>query len=263
MAISLGPIRKAGQVFGIDLESLFTDEENKSLEGFEGFSPTVKVVEQHQGRSPSTLTYMAPKTPPKTVTFELAPKTSSAIDTSTTTPAATTPAATTPATVSQPAALPTQTETTYEEPAVEEKAQRLLSSFIGPLGTAGSIGAEGIGRAQEYGYSPEQIKSMAQAEGLTFGDQAAQQLGVRTLAQTYAAPQTTAAPSAPAATATTPKPTASSPISAFATSPSSGAIGLAGLQRAAEAKGITVQQAANRAINQGLTLGAAAAKKYK
>ena len=258
MAISLGPSRKAGQVFGIDLESLFTDEENKSLEGFEGFSPTVKVVEQYQGRSPSTLTYMAPKTPPKTVTFELAPKTSSAIDTSTTTPAATTPA-----TVSQPAALPTQTETTYEEPAVEEKAQRLLSSFIGPLGTAGSIGAEGIGRAQEYGYSPEQIKSMAQAEGLTFGDQAAQQLGVRTLAQTYAAPQTTAAPSAPAATATTPKPTASSPISAFATSPSSGAIGLAGLQRAAEAKGITVQQAANRAINQGLTLGAAAAKKYK
>ncbi len=257
MAISLGSRRKAGQVFGIDLEGLFTEDEDKGLQGFEGFSPTVKVVEQYQGRSPSTLTYQNPKTPPKTVTFELAPKLPSAVE-----PSTTTPTDTGSSTAGQQVTPPAQTAP-VEQPAVEEKAKRLISSFIGPLGTAGSIGAEGIGRAQEYGYSPEQIKSMAQAEGLTFGDQAAQQLGVRTLAQTYSAPQTAAAPSTPAATVTAPKPTASSPISAFATSPSSGAIGLAGLQRAAEAKGITVQQAANRAVKQGITLGAAAAKKYK
>lgn len=302
MAISLGSPRKAGEIFGLDLEGLFAEGEDGTVEGFEGFTPSIKVVEQYQGRSPSTLTYKNPKTPPKTVTFELAPKLPSAVDTDAGTTADTGAGAGTGVSTGGQQYVP------QEEPAVEEKADRLLSSFIGPLGTSGSIGAMGVGRAQEYGYSPEEIKSMAQEEGLTFGEQAAKGLGINTNVQSYTGPQATSgamglaavekarmaglsdeairslaqqqglkfgeaaasslgagsaqtyqapapAPSQPAAA-----PTASSSIASFAASPSGGSIGVAGLQRAAEAKGITLEQAARRAAKQGLTLGAGAQK---
>lgn len=300
MAISLGSPRKAGEIFGLDLEGLFAEGEDGTVEGFEGFSPTIKVTEQYQGRSPSTLTYKNPKTPPKTVTFELAPKLPSAVSADTDTGAATG--------TSGGGVTGGQQYTPQEEPTVEEKADRLLSSFIGPLGTAGSIGAMGVGRAQEYGYSPEEIKSKAQEEGLTFGEQAARGLGINTDVQSYTggaatpgamglaavqkaqqaglsdeairslaqqqglkfgeaaasalgagAAQTYQAP-APAQPTQSSAPTASSSIASFASAPSGGSIGLAGLQRAAEAKGITLEQAARRASKQGLTLGAAAQK---
>lgn len=307
MAISLGSFRKAGELFGLDLEGLFAEDEDGTVEGFEGFSPTLKVTEQYQGRSPSTLTYKSPKTPPRTVTFELAPKLPSAVSEDTDT-GATTDTSGEGVTEDTPQEEPMVEVPMVEVPMIEEKADRLLSSFIGPLGTAGSIGAMGVGRAQEYGYSPEEIKSKAQEEGLTFGEQAAKGLGINTNVQSYTggaatpgamglaavqraqqaglsdeairslaqqqglkfgkaaasalgagAAQTYQA-SAPAQPKQSSAPRASSSIASFASAPSGGSIGLAGLQRAAAAKGITLGQAARRASNQGLTLGAAAQK---
>jgi hypothetical protein len=56
-----------------------------------------------------------------------------------------------------------------------EKADMLLSSFIGELGdkTGGTIGAMGVGQAMGYGYTKPEILAKAKQEGLTFGQQAA------------------------------------------------------------------------------------------
>ena len=146
-------LRKAGGAFGLDLAGLFEDEEGQPTEGFNGFAPSFRVESQLKGRSPSTMTYKAPKTPSRTAVFELAPK--------------------------PPSLIGAGTAVGEKEP-IQQKADRLLSSFIGTGGKAGSIGAEGIGAAKEYGYTPEQILSKAKTEGLTFGEQAARSLGINT-----------------------------------------------------------------------------------
>ena len=61
----------------------------------------------------------------------------------------------------------------------EEILDRTLSSFIGS-GSGSAIGAQGIGRAQEYGYSDADIRAMAKQEGLKFGENAARSLGLNT-----------------------------------------------------------------------------------
>ena len=273
-------LRKAGKIFGFDLASLFEDEEGGAVEGFEGFAPTFRVESQLKGRSPSTMTYKAPKTPSRTATFELAPKLSSAIGGET----------------------QTSTGGKEEEAPVQEKADRLLSSFIGEGGTAGSIGAMGVGRAMEFGYTPEEILGKARAENLTFGEQAARGLGISTDLKGYTGEGATAGalgqasvermraqglsddairslaqqqglkfgesaarnlgvgaaqtyqPPAPAAPA----------IASYAAPPSqggtAGAIGLAGIERAAREQGISTAEAARRAVAQGTRLGAAAQK---
>lgn len=159
-------LRKAGGAFGLDLAGLFEDEEGQPVEGFEGFAPTLRIESQLKGRSPSTLTYKAPKTPSRTAVFELAPKPPSLMGEG---GGASTVNANLP-----------QAQKEEEKKKVEEKADRLLSSFIGAGGKAGSIGAEGIGAAKQYGYTPEQILSKAKTEGLTFGEQAARSLGINT-----------------------------------------------------------------------------------
>jgi len=145
--------RRAGVLFGIDLKGLFEDEDEGGG-GLSGFVPT-KTAYQLKGRSPSTLTYKAASTPSREVTqFELAPSLSKA-----------------------PSAAETG-ETT-------EKADRLLSSFITDMGDPNKkvLGAQGLGAAMEYGYSPEEVKSMAKSEGMTFGEQAAKSLGISELTQ--------------------------------------------------------------------------------
>jgi len=145
--------RPAGGRFGIDLAGLFKDEEGDGG-GFQGFFSPQQVTSYYQGRSPSTLTYKAAKTPPQTVTsgvFKLADNI---------------------------AKLPTAAQE-------EEKANRLLSSFIGEMGdpSKGVIGATGLGRAMEYGYSQEDILAKAKEEGIGFGEQAAKTLGLSNLGQ--------------------------------------------------------------------------------
>jgi len=59
-----------------------------------------------------------------------------------------------------------------------EPEDRFLRSFIGEMGDpAGkTIGAMGVGRAMEYGYTKPEILAKAQQEGITFGEQAARGL---------------------------------------------------------------------------------------
>lgn len=82
---------------------------------------------------------------------------------------------TTPAPDPAPAPAPTPTPV---KPVVQEKADRLLSSFIGELGQPGTIGAMGVGRALEYGYTKPEIITKARVENLDFGEQAAKGLGL-------------------------------------------------------------------------------------
>lgn len=281
-------LRKAGGAFGLDLAGLFEDDEGNPVEGFDGFAPTFRVESQLKGRSPSTMTYKAPKTPSRTAVFELAPKPPSLVGEGST-----------------GGTTPTTPELEEEKKPVEEKANRLLSSFIGEGGTSGAIGAMGVGRAQEYGYTNDEILSKARAENLKFGEQAARALGLNTNTSSYiggggtegalgsaavermrsqgladdairslaqqqglkfgenaarmlnVGATQTYQPPAPA-----PAP-APAPIVSYASSSAQqsnpGAIGLAGIQRAAAAQGISAQEAARRAVAQGTQLGAAAA----
>ena len=75
------------------------------------------------------------------------------------------------------------TEETPEETPEEIPEDRFLRSFIGEMGDQDVLGAQALGRAQEYGYSTEDIMQKAQEEGLTFGEQAAKSLGVSNLGQ--------------------------------------------------------------------------------
>lgn len=277
-------VRKAGGNFGIDLASLFEDEDAEFAEGFEGFAPTFRMESQLKGRSPSTLTYKAPKTPSRTAVFELGPKPSEMIGAGDTTVNVN---------------IPTAQE--REKDPIKQKADRLLSSFIGDAGTGGAIGAMGVGRAQEYGYSNEDILAKARAENLKFGEQAARGLGIDTDLKGYTGAGSTAGALgmsavermrsqgladeairslaqqqglkfgesaaqslgvSPAQTYQPPAP-APAPIVSYASSSAQqsnpGAIGLAGIERAAAAQGISTQEAARRAVAQGTRLGEAAA----
>lgn len=201
--------------------------------------------------------------------------------------------------------LPTPRGTAPEPEPTEQqvKADRLLSSFIGEKGTSESIGAKGVGRALEYGYTPEQIIGKAKTENLTFGEQAARGLGIQTTLSSYTggdategalglkaiermrakglsnaaiqslaqqqglkfgqkaaqnlgvgSAQTYSVPAAAPAAASS-----SAPISSYVGSGgTSGSVGLAAIQRAAAAQGISQQEAARRAKAQGSNLGAAA-----
>jgi hypothetical protein len=276
--------RKAGLTFGLDLAGLFDDEEGQPTEGFEGFAPTFRVESQLKGRSPSTLTYKAPQTPSRTAVFELAPKPSAL-------PGESAPQA------------PQAQKEQVKEP-VKEKANRLLSSFISEGYGPGAIGAMGVGKAQEYGYSNQDILGKARVEGLKFGEQAARGLGINTDLGSYRSGDATPGalgltavesmrsqgladeaikglaqqqglkfgPSAASSLGVSSNqvyqpPAAPSPsISSYASSSSGGGtegyIGLAGLERAAAAQGISMQEAARRAVSEGTRLGSSAMSLY-
>jgi hypothetical protein len=76
-------VRRAGDMFGLDLASLFDDdaEGEEGTSGFEGFTPEFAIRSQRIGRSPSTLRYKAPLTQPGEAIFKLAESVPSAIST--------------------------------------------------------------------------------------------------------------------------------------------------------------------------------------
>ncbi len=160
-------MRKAGNIFGIDLAGLF-DEEGETTEGFEGFAPTFRMTSNLKGRSPSTSTYKAPYQPSRTAEFTLGPRPAGGASIGDINVNIADAMRSVPTAPAKPA------------PKKEEILDRTLSSFIGSGGGGGAIGAQGIGRAQEYGYSDSDIRAMAQQEGLKFGENAARSLGINT-----------------------------------------------------------------------------------
>lgn len=90
-------VRRAGQLFGLDLSSLFSDEgegEDGVASGFEGFVPEFAIRQQRIGRSPSTLQYKAPLTQPGEAVFRLTEQLPSAVAAPAATAAAPAPQAT-------------------------------------------------------------------------------------------------------------------------------------------------------------------------
>lgn len=160
-------MRKAGNIFGIDLAGLF-DEEGETTEGFEGFAPTFRMTSNLKGRSPSTSTYKAPYQPSRTAEFTLGPRPAGGASIGDINVNIADAMRSVPTAPAKPA------------PKKEEEIlDRTLSSFIGS-GSGSAIGAQGIGRAQEYGYSDADIRAMAKQEGLKFGENAARSLGLNT-----------------------------------------------------------------------------------
>jgi hypothetical protein len=159
-------VRKAGSKFGFDLAGLF-DDEAEGTTSLDGFAPSFSMKTMYKGRSPSTLTYKAPKNPARIAEFSLTPE----------------GVGSTAGTVTSAVGMPTVVK--EEKAATPEKANRLLSSFIGELGdpSKGTLGALGLGRALEYGYTPEQVLAKAKQEGIGFGEEAAKTLGLSELTQ--------------------------------------------------------------------------------
>jgi len=148
--------------FGINLLDLFKeDEEGKSYEfnGFEGLAPQFKTSNLEKGRG-GVLGYKVLPNAPKfsrTSVFSLAPE---------------------PLGGGGGAPTPVPPE---EEPFEE----RFLTSFIDEMGdpSKGVIGAMGVGRALEHGYTKEDVIKKAALEGIGFGEQAAKSLGLSDLSQ--------------------------------------------------------------------------------
>ena len=295
-------MRKAGNIFGLDLAGLF-DEEGETTEGFEGFAPTFK------GRSPTTATYKAPYQPSRTAEFTLGPRSSSSSIGDININLADAVRGTGGGGGGTQAPLPPMM-------LPKKDLDRTLRSFMGS-NAGGGIGAAGIGRAQEYGYSDEKIRALGQKEGVRFGEQAARSLGINTettsasggdstagalgaaavqrlrdrgladeairslakqqgmkfgaaaaadlgvgqgmIYQGQAAAAPTPAAPAPAAPSYTPAAQAISQVYQKPSYNSGGAaIGAAGLERMAAARGISFAQARSQAQSAGMRIGAAA-----
>jgi len=150
--------------FGINLLDLFKeDEEGKSYEfnGFEGLAPQFKTSNLEKGRG-GVLGYKVSANAPKfsrTSVFSLAP---------------------------EPLGGGGGGEASTPVPPEEEPfEERFLTSFIDEMGdpSKGVIGAMGVGRALEHGYTKEDVIKKAALEGVGFGEQAAKSLGLSDLSQ--------------------------------------------------------------------------------
>ena len=150
--------------FGINLLDLFKeDEKGTSYEfnGFEGLAPQFKTSNLEKGRG-GVLGYKVSPNAPKfsrTSVFSLAP---------------------------EPLGGGGGGEASTPVPPEEEPfEERFLTSFIDEMGdpSKGVIGAMGVGRALEHGYTKEDVIKKAALEGVGFGEQAAKSLGLSDLNQ--------------------------------------------------------------------------------
>ena len=137
-------LRTAGGVFGLDLASLFSDEEEKK-EGAEGFLPqfTQKAIQKGRG---GVLGYQAFRTPTTVSTFELTPKEGATLEV-TDKPAL--PAAAAPATTVKETELEKEPTPTRES----------LGSIAAKWGPTGLFGKQDYYKALEVGYKPEEIRT--------------------------------------------------------------------------------------------------------
>jgi len=202
--------------FGINLQDLFKEDEEGTgyeFDGFEGLAPQFRTSNLEKGRG-GVLGYKTSPNAPKfsrTSEFSLVPE---------------------PRGDGGVAPTPTPPVEEEEEEVLEEEPleERFLTSFIGDMGdpNKGVIGAMGVGRALEHGYTKEDVIRKAKLEGVGFGEQAAKSLGLSDLSQYQGSGAT------------------------------SGTIGLTALSEARMA-GLSDELIKNLAKQQGLNFGAGAA----
>ena len=162
-------LRKAGMIFGLDLASLF-DKEDDEDEAYSDFAPGVEFEKTTKGKGGGL--YMRPQpVTGETTRLKFLPREAQIM---------------TPGELSINLSAPSIQNLTNQmmdkeiEEEEEEILDRPLASFIGSGGGGSAIGAQGIGRAQEYGYSDSDIRAMARQENLKFGENAARSLGINT-----------------------------------------------------------------------------------
>ena len=161
-------LRLAGLKFGLDLASLF-DKEDDEDEAYSDFAPGVEFEKTTKGKGGGL--YMRPQpVTGETTRLKFLPREAQIMS-----PAELSINLSAPAIQN----LTNQMMDKEEEEEEEEILDRTLASFIGS-GSGSAIGAQGIGRAQQYGYSDADIRAMAQQEGLKFGENAARSLGIST-----------------------------------------------------------------------------------
>ena len=210
-------VRRAGDMFGLDLASLFDDdaEGEEGTSGFEGFTPEFAIRSQRIGRSPSTLRYKAPLTQPGEAIFKLAESVPSAISidnqvnapsTSNATAAPTTPAQDYSAIfggLSQQIsdlqrALNEQTQTSVttdtsggqQDQGQQDQGQQdqgqpapTYSSFVG--GDPNKGGIQSVSSALAAGITPSQIRTQANQANISFTPAAATQVARATNIQQF------------------------------------------------------------------------------
>ena len=210
-------VRRAGDMFGLDLASLFDDdaEGEEGTSGFEGFTPEFAIRSQRIGRSPSTLRYKAPLTQPGEAIFKLAESVPSAISidnqvnapsTSNATAAPTTPAQDYSAIfggLSQQIsdlqrALNEQTQTSVttdtsggqQDQGQQNQGQQdqgqpapTYTSFVG--GDPNKGGIQSVSSALGAGITPSQIRTQANQANISFTPAAATQVARATNIQQF------------------------------------------------------------------------------
>ena len=205
-------VRRAGDMFGLDLASLFDDdaEGEEGTSGFEGFTPEFAIRSQRIGRSPSTLRYKAPLTQPGEAIFKLAESVPSAIsiDNQVNAPSTSTAAAapTTPAQdysaifggLSQQISdlqkalneRPQTSVTTDTSGGQQDQGQQnqgqpapTYTSFVG--GDPSKGGMQSVTSALGAGLTPSQVRTQASQANISFTPAAATQVARATNVQQF------------------------------------------------------------------------------
>lgn len=204
-------VRRAGDMFGLDLASLFDDdaEGEEGTSGFEGFTPEFAIRSQRIGRSPSTLRYKAPLTQPGEAIFKLAESVPSAVsinNNQVNAPSTPTAAPTTPAQdysaifggLSQQisdlqTALNEQSQTSVttdtsggqQDQGQQDQGQPAptYTSFVG--GDPSKGGMQSVTSALGAGLTPSQVRTQASQANISFTPAAATQVARATNIQQF------------------------------------------------------------------------------
>jgi hypothetical protein len=203
-------VRRAGDMFGLDLASLFDDdaEGEEGTSGFEGFTPEFAIRSQRIGRSPSTLRYKAPLTQPGEAIFKLAESVPSAISVNNqvNAPSTSTAAPTTPAQdysaifggLSQQISdlqkalneRPQTSVTTDTSGGQQDQGQQdqeqpapTYTSFVG--GDPSKGGMQSVTSALGAGLTPSQVRTQASQANISFTPAAATQVARATNIQQF------------------------------------------------------------------------------
>ena len=204
-------VRRAGDMFGLDLASLFDDdaEGEEGTSGFEGFTPEFAIRSQRIGRSPSTLRYKAPLTQPGEAIFKLAESVPSAVsinNNQVNAPSTPTAAPTTPAQdysaifggLSQQisdlqkalnerpqTSVTTDTSGGQQDQGQQDQGQPAptYTSFVG--GDPSKGGMQSVTSALGAGLTPSQVRTQASQANISFTPAAATQVARATNIQQF------------------------------------------------------------------------------